>query len=112
MSTQQLFSLSLSREEQDGFGEFRSFQIDPNLIKETGKTYTIVDKTGIYRNCPVYQITKPIKLSTRWSGEARSFSSGPKKIELPAGSSIYLIPEGHQIYKLDRWTHFDVIVRE
>jgi hypothetical protein len=45
MSTKQLFSLSLSREEEDGFGEFRSFQIDPNLIKETEKTYTIVEKT-------------------------------------------------------------------
>ena len=113
MSTEQLFSpLHLTHDEEKGFGGFRSFPIDQNLIKETKFTYTRVDYNGIYRDCQVYQTTKPIKLSTRWSGGGRPFLNGPKKIELPAGSYVYLIPEGHQIYSLDSWTRFNVTVEE
>jgi len=110
--TKQLFSAILSSDEESGFGGFRSFQINPELIEKTGKTYTRVDNTGVYQNCPVYKTNKPIKLSTRWNGAGRPFLFGPKKIELPAGSYVYLIPEGHQIYSLDQWTHFNVVVTE
>lgn len=110
MSRIQLFSPFLSGLEEKGFGEFRSFKIDPNLIKETGKTYTRVDKTGIHRNCPVYEIIMPLKLSTGWNGAGRPFLYGPKKIDLPVGSFIYLIPDDHQIYRLDLWTRFNVVV--
>jgi len=112
MNNSQLFSAILSREQDDGFGGFRSFQINPELINEHGKTYTRVDNTGVYQNCQVYKTNKPIKLSTRWNGAGIPFLFGHKKIELPAGSYVYLIPEGHQIYSLDSWTHFDVLVRE
>lgn len=113
MSTEQLFSpLHLTPDEEKGFGGFRSFPIDQNLIKETEFTYTRVDYNGIYRDCQVYQTTKPIKLSTCWSGGARPFLNGPKKIDLPVSSFIYLIPEGHQIYSLDSWTRFNVTVEE
>lgn len=110
--SKQLFSAMLSREQDDGFGGFRSFQIGPNSIEETEKTYTRFDNTGVYQNCPVYKTTKPIKLSTPWNGEGRPFLTGPKKMELPTGSYIYLIPDCHQIYSLDSWTHFNVVVRE
>jgi len=112
MKKSQLFSPILSREEDNGFGGFRSFQINPELIEKTGTTYTRVDNTGVYQNCPVYKTNKDIKLSTRWNGAGRPFLFGPKKIELPAGSPVYLIPEGHQIYSLDPWTHFNVVVTE
>ena len=46
--TIQLFSEMLSRKEEDTFGEFRSFKINPELIEKTG-TYTRVDNTGIYQ---------------------------------------------------------------
>ncbi len=110
--SKQLFSPILSSDEENGFGGFRSFNAPPNLIEITDKTYTRVDNTGVYRGCQVYKTNKPIKLSTRWSGGARPFLYGPKKIDLPIGSFIYLIPEGHQIYRLDSWTQFDVIVEE
>jgi len=112
MSEKELFSSFLSRIEEDGFGGFRSFKAPRHSIQETDKTYTRVDNTGVYHDCQVYQTTKPIKLSTGWNGAGRPFLYGPKKIELPIGSYIYLIPEGHQIYKLESWTHFDVLVRE
>ena len=101
-----LFSAMLSRKEV--FGGFRSFQIDPEIIKELGTTYTRVDNTGVYRGCPVYQTTSRINLSTDWDGAGRPFLFGTQKIELPAGSHVYLIPEGHQIYSLDPWTRFNV----
>ena len=108
MATLRLFkALYLTSGDEDGFGGFRSFQIDPNLIIETGKTYRIVDN-GYFYDCPVYQITIPIKLSTRWSGGARPFLNGPKKIDLPIGSYIYEFPPGHQVYGLDDWTRFKV----
>lgn len=113
MLTQQLFSaLHLTRDEETGFGEFRSFPIDQKLIKETKFTYTRVDSNGIYQDCPVYQITKHIKLSTRWSGGGRPFLYGDKKIDLPIGSYIYVFPPGHPIYSLDSWTRFNVTVEE
>lgn len=108
----QLFSPFLSSIEKDGFGEFRSFEAAPDSIQKTDKTYTRVDNTGVYYDCPVYKTTKPIKLSTGWNGAGRPFLYGPKKIELPVGSFIYLIPDDHQIYRLDSWTRFDVLVRE
>ena len=113
MSRKKLFSSFLSRIEEDGFGEFRSFEAPLNSIEITDKTYTRVDNTGVYRNCQVYRTTKRIKLSTGWSGGGRPFLYGvAKKIELPVGSFIYLIPDDHQIYGLDSWTHFNVLVRE
>jgi hypothetical protein len=110
--SKQLFSPILSSDEKKGFGGFRSFEAPLNLIEITDKTYTRVDNTGVYHGCQVYKTNKPIKLSTRWSGGARPFLYGPKKIDLPIGSFIYLIPEGHQIYRLDSWTQFDVSVGE
>lgn len=112
MTKKFFFSPFLSRPEKEGFGDFRSFQIHPDFIKETGKIYTLVDNTGIHPNCPVYEIIKPIKLSTSRNGEGRPFLPGPKKKELSAGSFIYLIPYNHKIYTLDSWTRFDVLVRE
>jgi len=109
--TIQLFSEMLSRKEEDTFGEFRSFKINPELIEKTG-TYTRVDNTGIYPGCPLYKTTIPIILSTDWDGAGRPFLSGTKKIQLAAGSSIYLIPEGHQIYSLGLWTRFNAVVGE
>jgi len=112
MSGNQLFSPVLTSDEASGFGDFRSFKASNNSIEKTELLHTRVDNTGVYHDCQVYRTTKPIKLSTRWSGGGRPFLYGPKKIELPIGSFIYLIPEGHQIYRLDSWTHFDVVVEE
>ena len=109
--TIQLFSAILSRKEEDIFGGFRSFE-SSYLIKESEETYTRVNKTGVYRGCPLYKTTIPIILSTDWDGAGRPFLSETKKIELPAGSYVYLIPEGHQIYSLDPWTRFNVVVGE
>ena len=103
-----LFSAMLSKKQEEVFGEFRSFPIDPEIIKELGTTYTRVDKTGVYRGCPVYKTTKPITLFTDRDGAGRPFLFGTQKFELPAGSPVYLIPEGHQIYSLDPWTRFNV----
>jgi len=100
--------LHLSPDEEKGFGEFRSFEIDSSIIKETNLTCTHVDNTGIYRGRPVYQTTSPIKLSTRWSGGGRPFLCGDKIIVLPTGSYIYAFPQGHQVYDLDDWTRFKV----
>jgi len=107
-----LFSAIFRTRIEEVFGEFRSFQIDPDSIKKSGSTYTRVDNTGIYPGCPVYQTTVPINLSTDWDGAGRRFLSGTKKIQLPAGSHVYLIPEGHQIYSLDPWTRFNAVVGE
>lgn len=112
MSRIQLFSPVLSRIEKDGFGEFRSFEAPPDSIQKTDTTYTRVDNTGVYYDCLVYQTTKPIKLSTRWNGGGRPFLYGPKKIDLPVGSFIYLIPDDHQIYRSDSWMRFHVLVGE
>lgn len=112
MARNELFSSFLSSNEEYGFGGFRSFKAPNDSIEITDKTYTRVDNTGVHHGCQVYQTTKPIKLSTHWSGGGRPFLYGPKKIELPIGSFIYLIPEGHQIYRLDSWTHFNVLVEE
>ncbi len=112
MSRNKLFSPILSSDEEKGFGGFRSFKAPNDLIEITDKTYTRVDNTGVYHDCQVYQTTKSIKLSTRWNGAGHPFLYGPKKIELPVGSFIYLIPDDHQIYRLDPWTQFDVLVRE
>lgn len=112
MSGSELFSPILSSVEKYGFGEFRSFEVHPNSITKTNQTYDRVDNTGVYRGCQVYKTNKPIKLSTRWNGAGRPFLYGHKKIELPVGSFIYLIPDDHQIYRLDSWTRFDVLVRE
>jgi len=101
-------ALHLSSHEEKGFGEFRSFEINPSIIKDTNFTCSHVDNTGIYGGCRVYQTTSPIKLSTRWSGGGRPFLYGDKKIDLPAGSYIYAFPEGHQVYGLDHWTRFEV----
>lgn len=110
--SKQLFSPILSSVEKDGFGEFRSFEVHPNSITKTNQTYNRVDNTGVHHGCQVYNTTKPIKLSTCWSGGGRPFLYGPKKIDLPIGSFIYLIPDDHQIYRLDSWTRFDVLVGE
>ena len=108
MATLRLFkALYLTPEEERGFGDLRSFQIDPELIKKTELIYTRTDNGYLY-DCPVYQITMPIKLSTCWSSGARPFLNGPKKIVLLAGSYIYPFPEGHQVYGLDDWTRFEV----
>ena len=112
MSRIQLFSPFLSGLEEKGFGEFRSFEAPPDSIQKTELRHTRVDNTGVYHDCQVYQTTKPIKLSTGWNGAGRPFLYGPKKIELPIGSYIYLIPEEHQIYRLESWTHFNVLVGE
>ena len=108
----QLFSAMFTTRKEEVFGEFRSFKINPDSIKKSGSTYTRVDNTGIYPGCPVYQTTVPINLSTDWDGAGRPFLSGTKKIQLAAGSSIYLIPEGHQIYSLGLWTRFNAVVGE
>jgi hypothetical protein len=110
--TIQLFSAMFTTRYEKVFGKFRSFKINPDFLIESGSTYTRVDNTGIYPGCPVYQTTVPINLSTDWDGAGRLFLSGTKKIELPAGSHVYLIPEGHQIYSLDSWTRFNAVVRE
>ena len=112
MTTLQLFSPFLSRLEEEGFGEFRSFKAPPNSIQKTDKYHTIVDNTGVHHGCQVYRTTKPIKLSTGRNGAGRPFLYGPKKIDLPVGSFIYLIPDDHQIYRLDLWTRFNVVVKE
>jgi len=108
----QLFSPFLSSNEESGFGGFRSFNAPFDSIEKTDEYHIRVDNTGVYHGCQVYKTTKAMKLSTRWSGGGRPFLSGTKKIDLPAGSYVYLIPEGHQIYRMDSWTQFDVLVEE
>ncbi len=98
----------LNSEQQGLFGKLRSFEVDQKFIDTTGKTYRDVGDSNLYQQCLLCKTTVPINLSTGWDGAGRIFLSGTKKIELPAGSHVYLIPEGHQIYSLGQWTRFKV----
>lgn len=102
----------LQNKEEEAFGKSRPFKIKPEYIDTTGKTYRYVGDSNLYQQCLLCKTTCCINLSTDRDGAGRQFLSGPKKIELPVGSYVYLIPEGHQIYSLDPWTHFDVLVIE
>jgi hypothetical protein len=93
-------------------GESRSFEIDQKFINTTGTTYRHVGQNRIYPECLLCKTTCCINLSTDWDGAGRPFLSGTKKIQLPAGSHVYLIPEGHQIYSLGPWTRFNAVVGE
>jgi hypothetical protein len=112
MEIQRLFLPSLSIEQKDLLGENRPFTVPSYSVKDTQKIYEKYDYTqGEYYYYDIYEIIKPMKLSTHWDGCARPFLQD-KKIELPIGSYIYLIPEEHQIYRLESWTHFNVLVGE
>jgi hypothetical protein len=98
----------LNSKQQGLFGESMSFEIDLEFIDTTGPTSRYVGEIGLYSECLLCKTTKPITLFTDRDGAGRLFLSGTKKIELPAGSHVYLIPESHQIYSLGQWTRFKV----
>lgn len=102
----------LPSDKDEVYGKSRPFKIKPEYIDTTGTTYRYVGDSNLYQQCLLCKTTCCINLSTDWDGAGRPFLFGTQKIELPAGSHVYLIPEGHQIYSLDPWTHFDILVSE
>lgn len=112
MEIQRLFLPSLSIEQKDLLGENRPFTVSSYSVKDTQKIYEKYDYTqGEYYYYDIYEIIKPMKLSTHWDGCARPFLQD-KKIDLPVGTLVYLIPEGNPICRTERWKHFNVTISE
>ena len=110
MEIQRLFLPSLSIKQKDLLGENRPFTVPSYSVKDTQKIYRKYDYTIDEYYCyDVYEIIMPMKLSTHWDGCARPFLQD-KKIDLPVGTLVYLIPEGNPICKTERWKHFNVTI--
>jgi hypothetical protein len=101
----------LNSKQEKVFGKSRPFKIKPECIDTTGTTYRYVGDSILYQQCLLCKTTKHITLSTYFDGAGKNFFL-PKKIELPAGSYVYLIPDCHNVHSLDPWTHLDVSVEE
>jgi hypothetical protein len=112
MERQQLFLSLLSRKQQDLLGENRPFTAPLYSVQKKKEIYEKYDyRQGEYYYYDIYEIIKPMKLSTHWDGCARPFLQD-KKIDLPVGTLVYLIPEGNPICRTERWKHFNVTISE
>jgi hypothetical protein len=112
MTTQLFFLPFLSIEQKNLFGENRPFMAPSNSVQKKKEIYTNYDYTrGEYYYYDVYEIIKPMKLSTHWDCCARPFLQD-KIIDLPVGTLVYLIPEGNPIFRTERWKHFEVNIKE
>lgn len=106
-----LYTAKLTPNQELVFGtQVRPFTIGEEYVLHTEKTIVFSDHMGEY-TCLIYQLLKPIELSTHWDGKGLPFSSVPsgrKKIVLDIGSLIYQLPAGHPSFDSLKGYHFTV----